>query len=558
MFFKRKENARRRLPRWIPAWLDTPLRLLLKLAIAVSFLFFCVACFYWYQAGKFDIEKVAEMPARTLILDKNGNEYATLYGQRRRLVSYAEIPPHLLHALYAREDEDFETHWGVKLKGLVRATLRNIKDGKFTQGGSTLSMQLVKNTYDNREKTIHRKLLEIALTYRLENHYEKEDIVTHYLNRIYFGSGCYGVEEAALSYFGKSVKDLHEGESALLAGIIRGPHIYSPKRNLDGAITQRDQVLDRMVKIGRITEQEKKRIQAFPIKLAETKSTQKTNSYTLQTIKRHLKVIFEVEELEKEGLTIYTTIDPEMIKKLDQAHTHYKHNGENPLQTAGVVIDSKSGAIRAINGGYDIQKSPHNIALDSRRDLRGSYFPLLELAALEYGHNPIKNEALQSGRQLGFDKLIQFSKKLGLNGEFKKTEDLYRGFTDATPLRVATAYTVFTNDGEIPHTYIIKNIKNQAGESIYENPSKKKAVATKGNTKEVFKLYKKTPGKLLQFISLDATMRDGWAVSVDDINTIVLWCGHDQSTKIQTDRRQLQQSLQKVLKSLSSGDPHPQ
>ncbi|TAE87583.1 MAG: hypothetical protein EAZ81_13890 [Verrucomicrobia bacterium] len=135
------------------------------------------------------------------------------------------------------------------LRGLVRATLRNIKDKKFTQGASTLSMQLARNTYEIRAKSLHRKFLEIALTFRVEHHYSKKQIMAGYLNRIYFGVGAghYGIEDAAQQYFGKNVSRLNEAQCAMIIGIIRGPHIFSPWRDLDAAKEQRDQVLDRMI-----------------------------------------------------------------------------------------------------------------------------------------------------------------------------------------------------------------------------------------------------------------------------------------------------------------------
>jgi len=164
MFFKRdKENKKRSLPHWLPPWLDRPFRWLLKASLAASIVFLCVACFFWYQASKYDIEKVLKIPALNVVLDSSQNELAYLGANQRRLITSDEIPEHLKLALFAREDQDFESHNGVKITGLVRAAIRNAKDGGFTQGGSTLSMQLVKNTYNNREKTIYRKLLEIGL-----------------------------------------------------------------------------------------------------------------------------------------------------------------------------------------------------------------------------------------------------------------------------------------------------------------------------------------------------------------------------------------------------------
>ncbi|MCH1510751.1 MAG: transglycosylase domain-containing protein, partial [Akkermansiaceae bacterium] len=158
-----------------------------------------VVSWYVWQASKFDLSLVEKMPARTVLIDRNGVEYGTIHGENRRLITNSEISDFLRKALFAREDSRFLEHEGVDLIGLARATVRNLKDRDFTQGASTLSMQLARNTYELREKkSLNRKFLEIALTYRIEANFTKDEILTHYLNRIYFGSGCNGIEEAAL------------------------------------------------------------------------------------------------------------------------------------------------------------------------------------------------------------------------------------------------------------------------------------------------------------------------------------------------------------------------
>ena len=205
---------------WEFAWKST-LTLLVPILLAIGW--------YAYQASKYDLSKIEQMPARTVLVGRKGVEFGTIHGENRRLVEHDEIPEFLKTCLFAREDSRFLEHEGVDFMGLARATLRNLKDLDFTQGASTLSMQLARNTYDLREKkSLNRKFLEIALTYRVEAIFPKEEILTHYLNRIYFGAGCNGIEEAALTYFGIPTSQLNQGQSALLVGIIRAPHACSP------------------------------------------------------------------------------------------------------------------------------------------------------------------------------------------------------------------------------------------------------------------------------------------------------------------------------------------
>src|SRR5690606_5231649 len=157
------------------------------------------------------------------------------------------LPDFLVKALQAREDARFFDHAGVDFRGLARATVRNLKDRDFTQGASTLTMQLARNTYDIRAKSLHRKFLEIALTLRIEARYSKDEIPAHYLTRIYSGAGAEDIEQAARTYCGRSVLALNESDCAMIAGIIRGPHIFSPLRDFEAALEQRDQTLARMV-----------------------------------------------------------------------------------------------------------------------------------------------------------------------------------------------------------------------------------------------------------------------------------------------------------------------
>ena len=180
-----------------------------------------IAIFYFYLALKFDLSEVAKIPERSTVLDRHGETYGLIHGERRRVITRDELPDVMVQALRAREDLRFYDHSGVDIKGLARATLRNIKDWSFTQGASTLTMQLARNSYDDMSaKSLHRKFLEIALTLRIEGRYSKDEILANYLNRIYFGSGCHGVEEAAQTYFGRPVSELNTGESAMLIGII--------------------------------------------------------------------------------------------------------------------------------------------------------------------------------------------------------------------------------------------------------------------------------------------------------------------------------------------------
>ncbi|MEO8613804.1 MAG: biosynthetic peptidoglycan transglycosylase, partial [Luteolibacter sp.] len=246
--------------RWLPEWMHGPVKLMFLLAVTAGVVLSGFAFFYFMLAMRFDMTEVAKLPEGTIFYDRNGSEITAPGGNGRKLVKREDIPQFLVNSLRAREDARFFEHSGVDVRGLMRATIRNIKDRDFTQGASTLSMQLARNCFKMKQKSLHRKFLEIALTLRVEANYSKDEILTHYLNRIYFGAGADGIEQAARTYFGKTTRDLSEGECAMIVGIIRGPHIFSPFRNLNAAIEQRNQTLNRLIAMKLIDEAHRDRI----------------------------------------------------------------------------------------------------------------------------------------------------------------------------------------------------------------------------------------------------------------------------------------------------------
>src|ERR1035437_10057385 len=303
--------------KWLPEWMHAPVRWLCGIAITGALVALGLSLFYFSLASRYDLDEVAKMPARTIIRDSDGKELDLTLGTSRRLITRKDIPDFMVKALQAREDARFFQHSGIDVRGLLRATLRNIKDREFTQGASTLSMQLARNSFQMRAKSLHRKLLEIALTLRVESRYSKDEILTHYLNRIYFGAGCNGVEEAAQTYFGHSVRDLNRSECAMLIGIIRGPHIYSPFRNPDLAAVQRDQVLDRMIAMGFITTDDKETIRALPIRLTPDEQRRPERSAALSCIRRELESIVDDEDIRLGGLQVSTTLDSAWQMRLE-------------------------------------------------------------------------------------------------------------------------------------------------------------------------------------------------------------------------------------------------
>src|SRR5260370_2435404 len=217
--------------------------LLILLAAAVFAVFLC----YGKWGETFDMKEVGEMAERNTVYDVDGKIYSRLAGANRLKVSLSEVSPFFINAVLAREDARFYEHKGVDWRGILRALVRDITSGSAKEGASSITQQLARNSLPLGGRTLSRKLLEAMVALRIEREFSKQQILELYVNRIYFGSGCYGVETASQAYFGKSASTLNLPEAALLAGLIRSPNRFSPLKNPEGAALQRDAVLDRLV-----------------------------------------------------------------------------------------------------------------------------------------------------------------------------------------------------------------------------------------------------------------------------------------------------------------------
>ncbi|BDS06890.1 penicillin-binding protein [Oceaniferula spumae] len=541
-------NQSSRLPAWVPERLHRPLRWLVKWGLISSAILLAVVLFYFYLALQYNLNDVARMPERSVILDRNGEVFGNVHGERRRLITREEIPDVMVEALRAREDLRFYDHCGVDVKGLARATLRNIKDRSFTQGASTLTMQLARNSFEMRAKSLHRKFLEIAITLRIENHYKKDEILAHYLNRIYFGAGCHGVEEAAQTYFERPTSELNTGECAMIVGIIRGPHLFSPFRNLEGAKAQRDEVLERMQVCGFLTEEEKEKALQDPIRLASQEDRHRNSSYARESIRLRLQSILDQHDIRSGGLKIHTTLDTALQTRSSAVLKAPIQSIQDAadLQAALVVIDPGTGGILAICGGRDYEESPFNRAWLAKRDLGPAFTPFLEAMALERSKVVVSGNPVQTGRQLGVEETLRLSHRLGFGGPFQKTEDLYRGAIAASPMEVACAASAIVQQGERPEPHLITAITDSAGRVLYEAGMSGTKALSKAASKEALDSLKKDGGKL---VTCTSSRRDGWAVAFKPEAVTVLWLGYDDPKKIAT-ANQLQLALSKLLETV--------
>jgi penicillin-binding protein 1A len=379
-----------------------------------------VLFFYGAWAGTFDMKKVGEMPERSTVFDVDGKIYSRLAGANRLKVSLDQVSPLFINAVLAREDTRFYQHGGIDWRGILRALVRDILSGSAKEGASSLTQQLARNSLPLGGRTISRKLLEAMVALRVERDFTKQQILELYVNRIYFGSGCYGVETASQAYFGKSASQLNLPEAALLAGLIRSPNRFSPLKNPEGAAIQRNAVLDRMVELKRISA-----AQAEPAKIAKVTSHPKRllqiqENYAMDAVQRDLNLVLTQDQIDNGGLFIYTTLDPVVQNAAQQAletqltkierQRNFHHpikatyqppeNGEDSsmpyLEGAVVAIDNASGGIRALVGGRDYSQSKFNRALSPANRQVGSAFKPF-VYTLAFAHGLLPGAAISDG-----------------------------------------------------------------------------------------------------------------------------------------------------------------
>ena len=386
----------------------------ITLLAAVAAVGLAVFLFYGAWAQTFDMKKVGEMPERNTVFDVDGKIYSRLAGANRLKVSLSEVSPLFIAEVLAREDARFYLHQGIDWRGILRALVHDVLSGSAKEGASSITQQLARNSLPLGGRTISRKLLEAMVALRIERQFTKQQILELYVNRIYFGNGCYGVETASQAYFGKSASQLNLPEAALLAGLIRSPNRFSPLKNPQGAAVQRNVVLDRMVALKTLSpaeadEAKKAKITPRPKRLPFIQE-----NYAMDAVQRDLNLLLTQDQIDNGGLSIYTTLDSAVQNAAQQAletqltKIEHQSNFHHPLKAsyrppesgegdssmpylegAVVTIDNASGGIRALVGGRDYAQSKFNRALaPTNRQVGSAFKPFVYTIAFTHGLLP--------------------------------------------------------------------------------------------------------------------------------------------------------------------------
>ena len=484
-----------------------------------------VAFIYAYEEISLDADKLINYKPETssVILDRNGKKLAYVFKKQHRLYArYDEIPGALIEGLVAMEDTRFFEHEGVNPDAILRAIVKDIKAGKFVEGGSTLTQQLIKNKLLSNEKKLMRKIKEAILAIKIEHELSKEEILERYLNEISYGNNYYGVKTAANGYFHKELNELTLKEIAMLVGIPNAPSFYNPLRHYERALNRANNVLYRMKSIGWISNADYLKAVKESPKVYKTSLTQNIAPYIVDEVVRRFKG--KLGDIRTGGYRIYTTIDMDqqriakeaVAKAYKKALKRYREKPENSTLNAALVsVESATGDILAMVGGVDYKKSAFNRVTQSKRQPGSAFKPFIYQTALDMGYNPAtpltdlrrtfqytykghkkiwspKNyehdfkgfmplrEALVHSRNLATINLVADIGVSTIRNRLKfldvphipKDMSIALGNLGLSPLKMAQIYTVFANHGHMIAPRLVSKIIAKEGAVIYETRPK--------------------------------------------------------------------------------------
>lgn len=492
-------------------------KLLFKLILiccVTGLIAFSALLFYLYQTDL----PLADSDRNSQLLSRQGEAIAVFSStdRNRSDVSLDEISPYLIQATLAVEDRNFFEHFGFDIKGMGRALLVNIKEMNKVQGASTLTQQLARNLYLSHERTWSRKLKEAMYTAQLEMKFDKDKILRMYLNEIYYGHGAYGIEAAAQMYFGKPAKQLSLAESAMLAGVPKGPTYYSPFNQMKNAKDRQRLVLGALVEMGNITRQQAD--QAYDEMLHFQSPKLRTTGDKAPYFRDYVRNVvinelgFDESLLEHSGLKIYTTLDMEAQEAAELAVASELKSAPD-LEAALISIDPRNGHIKALVGGKNYVQSQYNHVFATTRQPGSTFKPIMYLSALashkmtgasKFSSQPTlfhydnnrktyspKNfgdkylgdidmrqaiaasdniYAVNTILTVGAEQVIELSRRMGITSPLNAVPSLALGTSPVSPFEMATAFGVISNQGKQVKPVAVLKITDDQDRVLYEAP----------------------------------------------------------------------------------------
>ena len=515
-------------------------RFLFRHKLLLALLLFTSACCGAMAGGIFafmrDLPQIRSLEdfrpsAVTRVYSADRTLLSELYIEKRDPVPLHAIPDYLKKALVTTEDRQFYSHSGIDLKGIARAILRDILAGEFVEGASTITQQLTKTLFLTPRKTVRRKIKEAILAFQLERRYTKDEILSLYLNQVYFGSGAYGVQAAAQRFFGKRIGDLDLAECALIAAMPKAPSRFSPLVNPVLAVERRNIVLKQMRRTGIITTADYRKAVEAPLDAVSGRKTPRSAPYFVDYIKTFLESTVGSSGLYKGGLTVATTLDAQLQAAADSAvenglaalTSRMEKQGLDPAvpQGALVCIDARTGAILSMVGGRSYTESSYNRAADARRQPGSAFKPVVYACAVEKGmaqnrlllDAPVLYKGALGGRDwrpenfsrtyqgemtirkalalsknipavrliemLGASAVVRFAHAMGIRSRLSPNLSLALGTSETTLLELTAAYAVFPNRGERAEPYCVQEVLDRSGRRVWGHRQRKTVVMSR-------------------------------------------------------------------------------
>jgi len=542
---------------------------------------------------KLDLPEIKQLdhmrpPSITNIYSRDNQQLDEWFVEKREILIFSEIPKIMIQAILTTEDRSFYSHNGVSMRGILRAIIKDIIARKYVEGASTITQQLAKTLFLTNEKKLTRKIKEAILAFQLERRYTKNEILTRYLNQVYFGSGAYGIKSAAKIYFGKPINELTVAECALIAGLPKAPSWYSPLVNIKKALRRRNIVLKQMLDTGVINADTYHKAHESAIYLKKDSQTQTKPVFFLDMVRNTLVEKFGSEYIYQKGLTVQTTIDTTIQqeaenvveKQLKIIETRNPALTPDDLQAAAVVIENRTGDILAMVGGRKQKKDFYNRAIKARRQPGSAIKPLIYAYAIEnnykqssfildapvifgkwqpqnyskaYAGEIILRSALARSLnipcvrlldQLGIKPVLHFCNQMGIQASENINLTFALGTTEVSLLNLVTSYMVFPNQGIFVSPSVIKEIKDRRGRILWIDPPHKKWVMSKAGAAIMCDMLKAviTEGTAQQAKNLDFPVggktgttdnnKDAWFVGFSAHVTAGVWVGTDSNEKI--------------------------
>lgn len=494
----------------------------------------------------------------TVIYGSKGEKIGEYSGKRRYVIDVKSLNKKTIQAFLAAEDSGFYDHNGVSFTGVLRALWTNFKAGKTLQGASTITQQVARSFFLTREKTVERKLREMMLAILMEKRFSKDEILTLYLNKIYFGSGAYGIEAASQTYFRKASSELDTHEAALLAALPKAPSSLNPAKNPSKAIKRQKFVLRRMFEEGFLSIAEYEKARHILVKVFKTRPKKIISApYFVSASIGSLKKYIDQKNL-KSGLKIYTSLNKEAQKYLEQSLVNgqafltdlYKGDKDKfskETSYAGITLDVKSGEVIALVGGKDFKESEFNRALETKRSMGDMIIPFLSILHLERGGN-LYDSIGQRGltyydllKNKGSYEMASLSSKFGYGSTYKllretglkiKRNDmgLLLGQEKLSIFGLSHLFSTLSTEGKRPSKFgFVDKVLDQSGKEIvnFDNQRLGQSAFSKGAAL-VVKEALKTGDCVSSYVSGAGKTDDFFAAEFNDQFVSVKWFGSER------------------------------